>query len=59
MDGNDNSGNRIRWGELPSGVRAEVEHRLGARVHAATTQPGDSAMGWLQDSNCATAEAFS
>ncbi|MFF0530065.1 phosphotransferase [Nocardia amikacinitolerans] len=45
MDGNDNSGNRIRWGELPSGVRAEVEHRLGARVRAATTQPGGFSHG--------------
>lgn len=45
MDGNDNSANRIRWNELPDVVRAEIEHRSGARVRAATTQPGGFSHG--------------
>ncbi|MGV9615092.1 hypothetical protein [Nocardia xishanensis] len=45
MDGNDNSANRILWSELPGVVRAEVEDRLGARVRAATTQPGGFSHG--------------
>ncbi|MGV9818826.1 phosphotransferase [Nocardia xishanensis] len=45
MDGNDNSANRILWSELPDVVRAEVEDRLGARVCAATTQPGGFSHG--------------
>lgn len=45
MDGDDNSVNRIRWDELPGTVRAEVEHRLGSQVRAATTQAGGFSHG--------------
>jgi aminoglycoside phosphotransferase len=38
-------GARLPWSELPTGVRAAVERRLGARVVDAATQPGGFSPG--------------
>ncbi|MFF7159155.1 phosphotransferase [Streptomyces sp. NPDC008139] len=38
-------GVRAEWGEVPAGVRAEAEARLGARIAAAETQAGGFSPG--------------
>ncbi|OQS12437.1 hypothetical protein B0T36_24965 [Nocardia donostiensis] len=37
--------NRVEWHELPQQLRREIEHRLGARVRSAVTQPGGFSHG--------------